>query len=401
MVLSVIIVNYRVRYFLELCLYSVSRALADIEAEIIVVDNHSDDGSVEALKSLFPSVQFIVNQENAGFAAANNQGLRRAGGEYILFLNPDTVLPEDYVRICLDFLRDKPNAGGLGVRMIDGNGQFLKESRRGFPSAWVAFCRLSGLSTLFPRNRRFAGYYLGHLPEDGSHPAPVLSGACLLVGRRVLDAVGSFDERFFMYAEDIDLSFRMEQAGYQNYYTSGTTVIHFKGESTQKDSRYIRQFYKAMSQFRRKHFNRGFPAFLNTGMDAAIWVRAGVAATIGSARRVFGTRDKTGNAGRDGKSGTTGATAPPTAWLIGDPGEAARVKARLTQFGKRKVADSAESAQELLFCQGNNFGFRECIAGLELAAPFRRGQRVKFHAAGTDSATGSTDRDGRGETLVF
>ena len=142
MVLSVIIVNYRVRYFLELCLYSVSKALADIEAEVIVVDNHSDDGSVEALKPLFPSVQFIVNQENTGFAAANNQGLRRAGGEYILFLNPDTVLPEDYVRICLDFLRDKPKAGGLGVRMIDGSGRFLKSPAVGslLPGSLFAGC---------------------------------------------------------------------------------------------------------------------------------------------------------------------------------------------------------------------------------------------------------------------
>jgi N-acetylglucosaminyl-diphospho-decaprenol L-rhamnosyltransferase len=387
MVLSVIIVNYRVRYFLELCLYSVSKALADIEAEVIVVDNHSDDGSVEALKPLFPSVQFIVNQENTGFAAANNQGLRRAGGEYILFLNPDTVLPEDYVRICLDFLRDKPKAGGLGVRMIDGSGRFLKESRRGFPSSWVAFCRLSGLSTLFPRSRRFAGYYLGHLPEDGSHPAPVLSGACLLVRRRVLDAVGSFDERFFMYAEDIDLSFRMERAGYQNYYTSGTTVIHFKGESTQKDSRYIRQFYKAMSQFRRKHFDRGLPAVFNRGMEAAIWVRAGIAAATGSTGRLFRRGVKAGGA--------------PLTWLIGDTAETVRIRALLTASGKRGLAASLETAEVLLFCQGNNFGFRECIAGLESVAPYRRGQRVKFHAAGSNSATGSTDRDGRGETLVF
>jgi N-acetylglucosaminyl-diphospho-decaprenol L-rhamnosyltransferase len=389
MVFSVIIVNYRVRYFLELCLYSVSRALADIEAEIIVVDNQSGDGSLEVLEPLFPAVQFIANEENTGFAAANNQGLRRARGEYVLFLNPDTILPEDYARICLDFLRDKPDAGGLGVRMIDGSGRFLKESRRGFPSPWVAFCRLSGLSALFPRSRHFAAYYLGHLPENGSHPAPVLSGACLLIRRSVLDIVGGFDERFFMYAEDIDLSFRIEQAGYQNYYTAGTAVIHFKGESTQKDSRYIRQFYKAMSQFRRKHFNSGFPALLNKGMDAAIWVRAGVAATIRSTGRAIRPRHKTGPAG------------PPTTWLIGDPLETARVKALLIHSGKRALAESPETGDELLFCQGNDFGFRDCIAGLEEAVPYRHGQQVKIHAAGSNSATGSTDRDGRGETLVF
>jgi N-acetylglucosaminyl-diphospho-decaprenol L-rhamnosyltransferase len=389
MVFSVIIVNYRVRYFLELCLYSVSRALADIEAEIIVVDNQSGDGSLEALEPLFPAVQFIANEENTGFAVANNQGLRRARGEYVLFLNPDTILPEDYARICLDFLRDKPDAGGLGVRMIDGSGRFLKESRRGFPSPWVAFCRLSGLSALFPRSRHFAAYYLGHLPENGSHPAPVLSGACLLIRRSVLDIVGGFDERFFMYAEDIDLSFRIEQAGYQNYYTSGTAVIHFKGESTQKDSRYIREFYKAMSQFRRKHFNSGFPALLNNGLDAAIWVRAGVAATIRSAGRAFRHRHKTGTASL------------PATWFIGDPLETARVKGLLIHSGKRALALSPETGDELLFCQGNDFSFRDCIAGLEAAAPYRHGQRVKIHAAGSNSATGSTDRDGRGETLVF
>jgi N-acetylglucosaminyl-diphospho-decaprenol L-rhamnosyltransferase len=389
MVFSVIIVNYRVRYFLELCLYSVSRALADIEAEIIVVDNQSGDGSLEALEPLFPAVQFIANEENTGFAVANNQGLRRARGEYVLFLNPDTILPEDYARICLDFLRDKPGAGGLGVRMIDGSGRFLKESRRGFPSPWVAFCRLSGLSALFPRSRHFAAYYLGHLPENGSHPAPVLSGACLLIRRSVLDIVGGFDERFFMYAEDIDLSFRIEQAGYQNYYTSGTAVIHFKGESTQKDSRYIREFYKAMSLFRRKHFNSGFPALLNKGLDAAIWVRAGVAATIRSTGRAFRHRHKTGTASL------------PATWLIGDPSETARVKGLLIHSGKRALAVSPETGDELLFCQGNDFSFRDCIAGLEAAAPYRHGQQVKIHAAGSNSATGSTDRDGRGETLVF
>jgi len=360
----------------------------------MVVDNHSGDGSVEALTPLFLAVQFIVSQVNTGFATANNQALRQACGEYILFLNPDTIIPEDYARICLDFLRDRPNAGGLGVRMIDGGGQFLKESRRGFPSLWVAFCKMSGLSAFFPRSRLFAGYYLGHLPEDSSHPAPVLSGACLLVRRKVLDAVGAFDERFFMYAEDIDLSYRMEKAGYQNYYTSGTPVIHFKGESTQKDSRYVRQFYKAMSQFRRKHFNRGLPAFFNGSMEAAIWIRAGIAGMARSFPRLF-------RRGPHAGVGAVEAAAPPVSWLTGDPGEAARVKESLIASGKRALAVSPETAKELLFCQGNDFGFRDCIAGLEAAAPCCHDQQAKFVAAGSNSATGSADRDGQGETLVF
>jgi GT2 family glycosyltransferase len=158
MILSVIIVNYRVRYFLELCLHAVERAIQDYDAEILVVDNHSGDDSVAYLRPLFPRVKFIVNTENLGFARANNQALAQAGGEYILFLNPDTILPEDFFPLCLSFLRSTPGIGGLGVRMIDGSGRFLKESRRGFPSPWVAFCKLSGLTALFPRAKPFSGY---------------------------------------------------------------------------------------------------------------------------------------------------------------------------------------------------------------------------------------------------
>ncbi len=276
MLLSVIIVNYRVRYFLELCLHSVEKAIAGLAAEVIIVDNYPADGTIAALQPLFPDFLFLANSENLGFAKANNLALRQARGEYILFLNPDTLLPEDFVRICHRFISGKPRVGGLGVRMVDGSGRFLKESRRGFPGPWVAFCKLSGLSTLFPYSRFFARYYLGHLPADTAHPAPVLSGACLWVSRAILGETGGFDERFFMYAEDIDLSFRIEKAGYINYFLPDTTIIHFKGESTQKDIRYVRQFYKAMSQFRRKHFNRGLPALLNAGMEAAIWLRAGI-----------------------------------------------------------------------------------------------------------------------------
>ena len=209
--------------------------------------------------------------------------MQLARGKYILFLNPDTILPEDFANRCLTFLQSTPDAGGLGVRMIDGSGLFLKESRRGFPSPWVAFCKLSGLTALFPQQRRFAGYYLGHLPQDKTSPAPVLSGACFWVAKAVLEKTGSFDERFFMYAEDIDLSYRIEQAGFVNYYLADTTIVHFKGESTLKDIRYVKQFYKAMSQFRRKHFNRGLPALFNAGMELAIWLRAGIGA-IGRGR---------------------------------------------------------------------------------------------------------------------
>jgi N-acetylglucosaminyl-diphospho-decaprenol L-rhamnosyltransferase len=396
MVLSVIIVNYRVRHFLELCLHSVQKALKGIGvSEIIVVDNSSGDGSVEALQPLFPGVLFVGNRENVGFAKANNQALALASGEYILFLNPDTILAEDFARVCLDFLRGGAEAamgrsegasqagpvrrgiGALGVRMVDGSGRFLPESRRGFPSPWVAFTRLSGLSALFPRSRIYARYYLGHLPADRAHPAPVLSGACLLVRRGILDEVGGFDERFFMYAEDIDLSYRIEKAGYVNYYFPGTTIVHFKGESTQKDIRYVRQFHKAMSQFRRKHFNRGLPVLWNLVMEAGIWVRAGIS----------------------GLGATDTPTPTPVSRILvtGDPDESSRVKNAL----RPPLVEDIHEATLVLFCEGPAFSFGECIAALEKGGFEQGGRRALFHAAGTHSAVGSSDRDGRGETRVF
>jgi N-acetylglucosaminyl-diphospho-decaprenol L-rhamnosyltransferase len=385
MVLSVIIVNYRVRYFLELCLHSVKKAISGLAAEVIIIDNDPADGTIAALQPLFPDFLFLPNTENLGFAKANNQALSHARGEYILFLNPDTLLPEDFVRICHDFITNKPDAGGLGVRMVDGSGRFLKESRRGFPGPWVAFCKLSGLSALFPHSRFFARYYLGHLRSDTAHPAPVLSGACLWVSRAILRETGGFDERFFMYAEDIDLSFRIEKAGYVNYYLPDTTIIHFKGESTQKDIRYVRQFYKAMSQFRRKHFNRGLPKLLNAGMETAIWLRAGV----GGLARI------------PPKATRVPPQTKPRTWLTGDPASVNRAKLLLTSTGQREIAPTRETATEIIFCEGPDFSFRECIAALEAAALYRSGQQAKFHAAGSNSATGSPDRDGRGETLVF
>ncbi|HWB91220.1 MAG TPA: glycosyltransferase family 2 protein [Puia sp.] len=384
MIFSVIIVNYRVRYFLELCLHSVGQALAGFEAEIIVVDNNSGDGSIEALGALFPQVRFIGNQENIGFGRANNQALREARGEYILFLNPDTILPEDFFRIGLDFLRGRPRAGGVGVRMIDGSGRFLPESRRGFPGPWVAFCKLSGLTALFPRSRFFAGYYLGYLPADRNHPAPVLSGACFLISRAILQETGGFDERFFMYAEDIDLSYRIGKAGYENYYLADTTIVHFKGESTSKDVRYVRQFYKAMSQFRQKHFTGVLPGLFNLAMELAIRVRAGI-----------------GGLGKLVERRRPAPTGVRRVWVIGDAEAADRVRILLSVSGLREIAAGPEQAEEMIFCEGRAFSFRECITALEAVALYRNGRQAKFHVAGSHLAVGSADRDGPGEILLF
>ncbi len=253
--LSIIIVNYNVKYFLEQCLCSVLKACAGIDAEIFVVDNYSTDGSKEFFAGKFPPVQFIWKNENAGFAKANNEAVRLARGEKILFLNPDTVLPEDCLQKCLQFFTQQKNIGVLGVRMIDGSGNFLPESKRGFPSAFTSFCKMTGLAKLFPTSKIFARYYLGHLQENESNEVDVLSGAFMMVDKKIIDSIGSFDEDYFMYAEDIDLSYRIQKSSYKNFYFAGTTIIHFKGESAaKKTTGYFSVFYGAMILFVKKHY---------------------------------------------------------------------------------------------------------------------------------------------------
>ncbi len=262
MELSIIIVNYNVKFFLEQCLHTVLKAVSQLEAEIWVVDNHSTDDSLNFLKPKFPSVHFIANPKNSGFGSANNLALSYTSGQWVLFLNPDTLIPEDCLINCLDFLKTKPNAGALGIRMIDGSGKFLPESKRAFPSPITAFCKLTGLSALFPRSAFFNRYSLGQLNSFENHPVDVLAGAFMMVKRKVLDQTGAFDERFFMYGEDIDLSFRIQKAGFTNYYFAGSSIIHFKGESTRKGSlNYVLLFYNAMLLFVRKNY-RGLKAGL-------------------------------------------------------------------------------------------------------------------------------------------
>lgn len=271
--------NYNVRFFLEQCLHSVRAASAEIDTEVIVVDNHSTDGSEGYLRARFPELVYLSNTENAGFARACNQGLARARGSQILFLNPDTLLAEDSLRQCLRFLDAHPAAGALGVRMIDGTGSFLKESKRSFPEPLTALYKLFGLSLLFPHSRVFGRYHLGHLSEHASHEVDVLAGAFMLIPRRVLEQVGSFDETFFMYGEDVDLSYRIQKAGYKNYYVADTTIIHFKGESTKRGSlNYVRIFYSAMNIFVRKHYGGARARLFRLSIRCAIWLRAALAA---------------------------------------------------------------------------------------------------------------------------
>jgi O-antigen biosynthesis protein len=276
---SVIIVNYNVRYFLEQCLLSVARASGGVDVEVIVVDNNSTDDSESYLKERFPDLIYLHNSENAGFARACNQGLAIAKGGNILFLNPDTILQEDTLKICLDHLEANPATGAIGVRMVDGTGAFLKESKRSFPSPLTALYKLSGLSLIFPHSRLFGRYHLGHLSEHRNWEVDVLAGAFMLIPRAVLQQVGSFDEAFFMYGEDVDLSYRIQAAGYKNQYLADTTIIHFKGESTKRGSlNYVRLFYSAMNIFVRKHYGGARATLFRLSIQAAIWVRAALAA---------------------------------------------------------------------------------------------------------------------------
>lgn len=288
MKLSVIIVNYNVKHFLEQCLKSVSEALNGVNGEVIIVDNNSVDGSVEMVRNKFPSFTIIENKENVGFSKANNQAIRISSGEYVLLLNPDTVVQEDTFSKCLDFMDKTSDAGGLGVQMIDGKGRFLPESKRGLPTPAVAFYKVFGLAKLFPGSRLFGEYHLGYLPKNQIHQVDVLSGAFMMLRRAALDETGLLDEDYFMYGEDIDLSYRIIKAGYKNYYYPETRIIHYKGESTKKSSvNYVIVFYKAMVIFARKHFsskNAGVFSFL---INLAIFFRASVAILQGFFRKML------------------------------------------------------------------------------------------------------------------
>ena len=275
MKLSVIIVSYNVKYFLEQAILSVVKASERIDAEVIIIDNHSSDGSIAMLKEKFPQLTVIANDKNTGFSAANNQGIRIAKGEYILLLNPDTVIAEDTLEKTISFMDAHADAGGLGVKMIDGKGNFLPESKRAFPSPEVAFYKAFGLASLFPHSKIFGKYHLGYLSENETHEADVLAGAYMLLRRSVIEKTGLLDETFFMYGEDIDLSYRIVQAGYKNYYFAGTTIIHYKGESTKKGSlNYVRMFYTAMKIFAKKHFSGSRAGFFSALLNIAIYMRA-------------------------------------------------------------------------------------------------------------------------------
>ena len=276
--ISVIVVNYNVEFFLEQCLNSVKKALENVSGEVFVVDNNSIDGSVEMVRLKFPEINLIANKDNRGFSKANNQAIEISQGEYILLLNPDTVVEEDTFSKVISFMDNHPDAGGLGVRMLDGKGVFLPESKRGLPTPTVAFYKIFGLSKLFPKSKKFGQYHLGHLNELETNEVDILSGAFMLMRKEALDKVGLLDETFFMYGEDVDLSYRIQKGGYKNYYFPETRIIHYKGESTKKSSvNYVFVFYRAMVIFAEKHFSQKNAKLFSFLINCAIYFRASLA----------------------------------------------------------------------------------------------------------------------------
>jgi GT2 family glycosyltransferase len=272
---SIVIVNYNVKYFLEQCFESIYNSIGVQDLEIIVVDNASQDGSVDWIKASYPLVKIIANSKNVGFGVANNMGIALATGEYILLLNPDTFIEESTIKTCIDYASLAINTGGIGVKMIDGTGHFLPESKRGFPSPWVAFCKLTGLNALFGKSKTFGQYHLSYLSHQLNHEVAILAGAFMFIPKKVLDVVGGFDESFFMYGEDIDLSYRITKFGFKNYYLGSTKIIHYKGESTKKGSlNYVKLFYTAMSIFATKHLSKGNASLYGLLLNIVIVLKA-------------------------------------------------------------------------------------------------------------------------------
>ncbi|MAO46429.1 MAG: glycosyl transferase family 2 [Crocinitomicaceae bacterium] len=289
MKLSVIIVSYNVEGFLTQCLVSVERAIAQAKAlgsgdvEVFVVDNNSVDGTCKIVKDKFPWVKLIENKDNTGFSVANNQAIVLSKGEYVLLLNPDTVVSEDTFISCIEYSDKHPNLGGLGVPMYDGRGTYLPESKRGIPTPFASLSRMSGMYKLAPKSEKLNSYYAGHISKDENAEIEILSGAFMWMRASAIDKVGMLDETFFMYGEDIDLSWRIIKGGYENHYFAETQIIHYKGESTKKGSlNYVSVFYKAMLIFAAKHFEGGQAWIYNMVIRLAIYARA----TLSIVRRI-------------------------------------------------------------------------------------------------------------------
>jgi GT2 family glycosyltransferase len=387
MQLSIIIVNYNVKYFLEHCLLSVIKACKNIDAEILVVDNNSTDGSKEYVETKFKTVRFFWNKENVGFGKANNFALPFAKGEHILFLNPDTIVPEDCFTNCLSFFETHKDCGALGVRMIDGAGNFLKESKRSLPTPAAGFFKMIGLAEIFPSSKFFAQYYAGHLPEKENNKVDVLAGAFMMLSKKAIALTNGFDESFFMYGEDIDLSYRIQKAGLQNYYLGNTTIIHFKGESTQKKSaNYIEHFYGAIKRFVDKHYSQQR-------------VKQGLMNIVVNAGKLF-AKIKNNFAQ---KAGSEKMTTPLNCVYLGNETQLENVQMIIENNSSKIVAntDTIENLQGLL--QPNNTeAIIFCEEDLSNKTIIEELQQLPkkyialFYQAGAASIIGSNDKNERG-----
>lgn len=395
------------------------KAIEHLKAEVWVVDNASKDNSIVYLQPMFPRVKFIANVENAGFAKANNQVLFQCRGKYVLFLNPDTLLAEDSLTKCIAFMEENKEAGALGIRMIDGSGTFLPESKRSFPSPLTSFYKLAGLSALFPASKTFSRYSLAYLDQYKNHEVDVLSGAFMLAKKNTLVELKGFDEDFFMYGEDIDLSYRIQKSRFKNYYFSESTIIHFKGESSHKGSlKYVKMFYQAMSIFVYKHYAGSSKQILTFFVRKAIWIRAGVSAIIRvglKARLLLGAF----NIVPKRKQGKDKSKKQQLTIIAGSEEEYDEVKTLLANAGfqegitgRASTNANKENAvctvtdlpffvqnttvKEIIFCWGelSYGGIIELLQHLPKKVP------IRFHAKGTKSIVGSDSKDTNGVCIT-
>jgi GT2 family glycosyltransferase len=383
MILSVVIVSYNVKFFLEHCLSSLRKAIngspiLNNNTEVFVIDNASTDGTVDFLKPLFPDFRFIQNKINTGFAKANNQAVSLSNGDFLLFLNPDTIVAEDSLDVCVSFFKTMPDAGAVGLKMIDGAGNYLEESKRGFPTPAVYFFKMIGLTRLFPRSKLFSAYYLGHIPKDSPHSIDVLPGAFMMIRKTIIDITGGFDEQFFMYAEDIDLSFRIKQIGYQNYYLPQSSIIHFKGESTRRDIKYVKIFYSAMELFIKKHFTDNYSSIHLYILKSGIRFRRALA-----------------NLQLRFERSAKKPSSPRRIFIKGGANEKQSWKNRL-ENKKILVVDNQIEANEILYCESPNLTWKSIIAEI---TNNENSHACKFHGTGTHSAVGSDSNRRQGDII--
>ncbi|MEC5164670.1 GT2 family glycosyltransferase [Flavobacterium sp. PL11] len=388
MQLSVIILNYNVRYFLELCIISVQEALSAIDSEIIVIDNNSHDESCAMMESHFPHIKLIKNNENVGFSKGNNIAVARAKGEYICILNPDTVIAEDTFTKILAFAQEQKNLGIIGCKLVDGAGKFLPESKRGVPTPWVAFTKITGLYKLFPKSNIFDKYYAGHLDENQTGEVDILVGAFMFMKRDLYLQVEGFDEDCFMYSDDVDLSYVVSKQGNQNYYFHETTVIHYKGESTVKDGTYMKRFQESMNFFYKKHLKSNglgslfFAAFMKMGIVFFFFTR----------KLQHQTQKKI----------------VPTAYYLYSNSEI--LVNRLALILQKKVSlHNIETQKELISCFNKNhksieiifdnaiYSFKEFITFIELAQ--NKGFTFKIKPENAEFLIGSNNSNDRGEVI--